>query len=77
MKPRVVGKFDDSALLATFGAADMGVFPAAELIHEKLTTRYRVKRLGPCDGVEEFFFAIGTDKKVAHPLVQRLLPVRR
>jgi LysR family transcriptional regulator, transcriptional activator of nhaA len=76
IKPRVVGEFEDSALLATFGAAGMGVFPAAELIHDKLTSRYDVKRLGPCDGVEEHFFAIGTDKKVVHPLVQRLLPVK-
>jgi LysR family transcriptional regulator, transcriptional activator of nhaA len=76
IKPRVVGEFEDSALLATFGAAGMGVFPAAELIHDKLTSRYDVKRLGPCEGVEEHFFAIGTDKKVVHPLVQRLLPVK-
>jgi LysR family transcriptional regulator, transcriptional activator of nhaA len=76
IKPRVVGEFEDSALLATFGAAGMGVFPAAELVHDKLTSRYDVKRLGPCEGVEEHFFAIGTDKKVLHPLVQRLLPVK-
>ena len=77
VRPRVVGEFEDSALLATFGAAGMGVFPAAELIHDKLTSRYDVKRLGPCDGVEEHFFAMGTDKKVLHPLVQRLLPGKR
>ena len=77
IKPRVVGEFEDSALLATFGAAGMGVFPAAELIHDKLTSRYDVKRSGPCEGVEEHFFAIGTDKKVLHPLVQRLLPLGR
>ena len=76
IQPRVVGEFEDSALLATFGAAGMGVFPAAELIHDKLTTRYDVQRLGPCEGVEEHVFAIGTDKRVRHPLVQRLLPVK-
>jgi LysR family transcriptional activator of nhaA len=32
-----------------------------------------VERLGPCDGVSEHYFAIGTDKKVLHPLVQQLL----
>lgn len=76
IKPRTMGEFEDSALLATFGAAGMGVFPAAELVHDKLTSRYDVKRLGPCDGVEEHFFAIGTDKKVLHPLVQLLLPTK-
>ncbi len=77
VKPRVVGEFEDSALLVTFGASGMGAFPAPALIHEKLTTRYDVRRVGPCDGVEEHFFAIGTEKKMLHPLVQRLLPARR
>ena len=77
IKPRVVGEFEDSALLKTFGASGLGVFPAAEVIHDELTARYDVKRVGPCEGVEEHFFAIGTEKKVSHPLVQRLLPSRR
>jgi LysR family transcriptional activator of nhaA len=77
IRPRVAGEFEDNALLVIFGAAGMGAFPAAELIHDKLTTRYDVKRLGPCEGVEEHFFAIGTEKKVLHPLVQRLLPAQR
>ena len=76
LRPRVVGEFEDSALLATFGAGGMGVFPAAELVHEKLTVRYKLKRVGPCEGVEERFYAIGTDKKISHPLVRRLLPDR-
>jgi LysR family transcriptional activator of nhaA len=74
IKPLVVGEFEDSALLKTFGASGMGVFPAAERVHDDLVMRYRVRRIGPCDGVEERFFAIGTEKKVLHPLVQRLLP---
>ena len=36
---------------------------------------YAVNRVGPCAGVEEHFFAIGTERKVLHPLVQRLLPL--
>jgi LysR family transcriptional regulator, transcriptional activator of nhaA len=74
VQPRVVGEFEDSALLKTFGAGGMGVFPATELVHDELMARYDVKRLGPCEGVEQHFFAIGTEKKVLHPLVQRLLP---
>jgi LysR family transcriptional activator of nhaA len=61
-------------LLATFGSAGMGVFPAASWVHDKLISRYEVAHLGPCEGVEEQFFAIGTEKRVMHPLVQRLLP---
>jgi LysR family transcriptional activator of nhaA len=74
--PRVVGDFEDSALLKTFGASGMGVFPAAEAAEEELVARYGVKRVGRADGVEEHYYAIGTQKKVLHPLVQRLLPAR-
>ena len=74
VKPHIVGEFEDSALLVTFGAGGMGAFPAAEWVHEELTTRFGVQRIGPCEGVEERFYAIGTEKKVQHPLVQRLLP---
>ena len=73
VRPRIVGEFDDSALLKTFGASGMGVFPAVEMVHDELETRYAVKRVGPCQGVTEQFFAIGTERKVQHPLVQRLL----
>ena len=75
IKPNIVGEFEDSDLLKTFGAAGMGVFPAAELVQAELIARYDVKRVGACDGVEEHFFAIGVHKKVRHPLVQKLLPL--
>jgi LysR family transcriptional activator of nhaA len=71
--PRVVGDFEDSALLETFAAAGLGAFPAPELVQSALVARHRVKRVGPCTGVNEHFFAVGTEKKVAHVLVQRFL----
>lgn len=73
IRPRVVGEFEDSALLNTFGASGMGVFPAAEWAHDDLLAHYAVQRIGPCEGVTEHFYAIGAEKKVSHPLVQRLL----
>ena len=72
VKPNIVGEFEDSALLKTFGAAGMGVFPAADLVQAELMTRYAVKPIGACDGVAEHFFAISSHKKVLHPLVQKL-----
>ena len=60
-----------------YAAGGMGVFAAAALVHDELVARYGVVRVGRCEGVEEHFFAIGTEKKVLHPLVQRLLPVLR
>jgi LysR family transcriptional activator of nhaA len=72
--PQVVGEFEDSALLITFGAAGMGVFPAPLAVHDKLVAGNDVQRFAEGDGLEEQFYAIATEKKVLHPLVQRLLP---
>jgi len=74
IRPNVVGEFEDSALLKTFGAGGMGVFPATELVEAELIERYQVRRVGACEGVREHFWAVDTEKKVQHPLVQRMLP---
>ena len=71
--PNVVGEFEDSALLATFGASGMGVFPASERMRETLSQGYGLQWIAPCEGVQEHFYAIGTARKVQHPLVQKLL----
>lgn len=71
--PRVAGEFEDSALLKTFGASGMGVFPAAQWVNDELLSHYAVTMVGPCAGVREHYFAVGTEKKVLHPLVLRLL----
>ena len=77
VRPLIVGEFEDSALLATFGAGGMGVFPAAEIVHDELLRRYGVKKIGACAGVDESFHVIGTERKVMHPLVQKLIGARR
>lgn len=76
LHPQVVGEFDDSALLKTFAAGGMGVFPATTMIHDDLVQRYQVRRVGECVGVEEHFFAINTERRAQHPLVQQLLSAR-
>lgn len=73
IRPDVAGEFEDSALLKTFGASGMGVFPAAGLVHDELTQRDQLLRIGNCEGVDEQFFAITSEKRVQHRLLERLL----
>lgn len=73
LQPRIIGEFEDSALLTTFGASGMGVLPAPDRVREQVERAYGLRWLGPCDGVQEHFYAIGTARKVQHPLVQRML----
>lgn len=73
IRPRIVGEFEDSASMATFGAAGMGVFPAVDMLDKELLSIHGVHKIGTCDSVQEDFFAIGTEKKVQHPLVLKIL----
>lgn len=73
LRPRIAGEIEDSALLTTFGASGLGVFPADERVHEELVSRIGVQRIGTADGISEQVFAIGTEKKVQHPLIEKLL----
>lgn len=74
LRPRIAGEFEDSALLATFGSEGLGVFPAASTVDDALTARYGLVNIGVAEGLAEQFYAVGTDKKISHPLVKRLLP---
>ncbi len=81
--PQVVGEFEDSALLKTFGAAGMGVFAATEMVEPELIAQFGVTRLGECtlngtvQGVDEQFFGIATHKKIEHPLVLKMMQIRQ
>ncbi|MCZ2405566.1 MAG: LysR family transcriptional regulator [Burkholderiales bacterium] len=76
LRPRIVGEFEDNALLEAFGASGLGVFPGAVAAQQALEQRTGVRLVGTCDGVEEHYFAISTERRVAHPLVLRLLEAR-
>ncbi len=73
VQPRVVGEFEDSALLNTFGATGMGVFPSPDLVKGDLHTRMGLQRLAGCGTVAEQFYLIGSERKVMHPLVKQVL----
>ncbi len=73
INPNVVGEFEDSALLTTFGISGMGVFPAADWLHDYLTQQHGLTKIAACGDVVEHFHAIYTQKKVMHPMVSKLL----
>lgn len=64
---RVVGEFDDSALMQAFGLAGSGVFVAPRVIADDLVAQGQVRLLGSTDAVTESFFAISVDRRVNHP----------
>ena len=78
LHPQIVGEIEDSALLETFGSTGLGIFPAAITAQQDLLQRSQVQLIGACEGVQEHYYAISTERKVMHPLVQQILkPARR
>jgi LysR family transcriptional activator of nhaA len=73
LRPRVAGEFEDSALLAAFGRSGMGAFPASRWSHEDLLKDPGVRLLGDCPELVEHFYLISAERRIQHPLVQRLL----
>ncbi|MCY7388266.1 MAG: LysR family transcriptional regulator [Burkholderiales bacterium] len=73
IKPLIVGEFEDSALLMTFGAAGMGVFPVAESLDDDMVDTHKLEKIASCEEVEEQFHLIYPARKVLHPLLVWLL----
>jgi LysR family transcriptional regulator, transcriptional activator of nhaA len=67
LRPRVVGEFEDSALLQVFGQAGFGIFPAHTFIADEVRRQYQVQPVGLLERVRERFYAISVDRKLKHP----------
>jgi LysR family transcriptional activator of nhaA len=64
---RIVGEFDDSALLKAFGEAGAGVFPAPATSVPDVIAHYNVVKLGETDELRERFFLISAERRLTHP----------
>lgn len=77
VQPRIVGEFEDSALLAVFAARGLGVFPVSRLGAEDIRLMRGLRLLGSSDGVREEIHAIRSRRGLHHPLVQRVMAAAR
>jgi LysR family transcriptional activator of nhaA len=67
--PRIVGEFDDTALIEAFGQAGAGFFVAPTAIEAHIVRQREVRVVGRIDAVREQIYAITTERKLTHPLV--------
>lgn len=77
ISPRVVGEFEDSALLSLFAAQGMGVFPVSTLGAADLVAVRGLRLLGHSEDLQEEIHAIRSRRGMHHPLVLRVLAVAR
>ncbi len=69
LRPKIVGEFEDSALMKVFGQDGMGIFPASTVIEKEVCRQFSVKVVGRIDAVRERYYAISVERRLKHPAV--------
>lgn len=77
LRPRIVGEFDDSALMKAFGQAGAGLFVAPTAIAADVERQFHVKAVGTIEDVCEELYAISTERRVSHPAVKAITTADR
>jgi LysR family transcriptional activator of nhaA len=77
LRPRVVGEFEDSALMKVFGHSAGVAFPAPAVIERDVCRFYGVKVAGRTDAVRERFYAISAERRLKHPAVLAITSAAR
>ena len=67
IRPRIVGEFQDSALMKTFGQGGAGVFASPDAIEAEVRATYKVGLVGRMPDAVERFYAISIERKLKHP----------
>lgn len=67
IQPRIVGEFQDAALLTAFGQTGAGIFAAPVAIAKEVQRRYRVAKLGDLGTRAMEYYAISAERKIRHP----------
>ena len=75
--PRIVGEFDDSALMKAFGQTGAGIFTAPSAISDEVEKQYGVIAIGETDEVRAQFYAISVERKISHPAVVAITKTAR
>ena len=72
IRPKIVGEFEDSALLNTFGRGGLGIFPAPLVLANQIALQLEAQPLGSMSGVSEQIYAISNERRIRHPAIEVL-----
>lgn len=77
LSPRIVGEFDDGALMKAFGQAGAGYFPGPALLADEICARHDVHFIGQTDEIRESFWAISVERRINHPAIKLVIESAR
>ena len=75
--PRIVGEFEDSALMNVFGQAAACVFPAPAAIEQDVCRFHGVRVVGRAETVRERYYVISAERRLKHPAVLAITSAAR
>ncbi len=75
--PRIVGEFDDGALMTAFGREGRGVFMAPSVLEAETVAQFGVEVIGRSDELVEEFFAVSVERRITHPCVVAITDAAR
>ena len=77
LQPRVVGEFEDGALMKAFGQIGAGLFPAPVTIADDLKRQDGVECLGSLEGTLARYYAVTVERQLEHPATQAICDIVR
>lgn len=75
--PRIIGEFDDGALMTAFGREGRGVFMAPSVLEAETVAQFGVAVIGRTDELVEEFFAVSVERRITHPCVVAITDAAR
>ena len=67
--PRIIGEFDDGALMSAFGREGRGVFMAPTVMERDTVEQYGVEWIGRTEELVDEFYAVSVERRITHPCV--------
>ena len=77
IRPRVVGEFDDGALMTAFGREARGVFMGPSVLEAETVAQFGVEVIGRTDELMEQFYAVSVERRITHPCVVAITDAAR
>jgi Transcriptional regulator len=77
IRPRLVGEFEDPALLHVLAFHGLGFIPVATLVAKEAATRFGFGVIGRTDACRQRFYAITPERKLTHPAVTAITSAAR
>lgn len=75
--PRIMGEFDDGALMKAFGQAGAGYFPAPAVLADEICTQFGVTVVGQVAAIRETFWLITAERRISHPAIRTVVDAAR